>query len=732
MKLPGIDYRTQVRGAHGRIDVGQVGRVAAAKASIEKEAIRKIAEPIEGIEENIYNQNAVSEYNRASSEYKTRVDKARQEMTANPYREEPIDPEDPESETRLVSRFRDLGREFEQAERDIFKSVSGSLINKKAANKFISDATGWGLRAKSDINATAVEWQREDARMTTFGTIKDSVRSGDFDGATTAYKQAAVTGLLSEEELRRIPLQIAGHQQHHRASAVIDAVSTSDQSVAVGSALRDPQNYPDLTDTQRKSLQGKLNDKLESTSTSALRAVIETSGIEKGKDFVHAINRTPYEKLGFVTDEDKRKAIDTLQGVVEDYRRWNSEKKEKAGFNKRLIEVQAGAPTDPKSSLDKKVMDATFQAATDDAPRFSPEYNTQALWHANKQGWVPPQVQSDMRAYLHADSPEEVMQAASLVSDIRRTYPRALFQEDAIDENGIAFALTIDQMSQSGALPMETIKNIREGIYNVPESHRKQRGEKFDREIGKDSEVHLGEMIADDENSNPFWKLTAEHPPEMAAEFKGLYRMHYIRTGNKDVAAKQAHDSLRRVWGVTDAYGSRLQMERFSPEAIVGNGNPEEWITSQWNKDMADIGVEPENVYRVFDTNAPEAKRWLLFNRETNDLMVTPDGKIRTWSPDRATSPHTIAEQKKAAKHRENVEITRQRRIDAEKARSDIFIYGEPAVDIPEETRKAVGIMGELIDDRAVKLWEFALDTVPGVWDKMPHKREWAKKARGE
>lgn len=706
MKLPGIDYTMGVQPL-AKINVGIIGAAAEAKsrsAGAMAFGLSSVASGVAGAiqtnRDNAVKADAVSEYQDLWSKAQIKLGQMKTDITSSQYTEG--------EGGELTSKHSILADSFNSNFDAIGDEITSKSGNPLAKQKLVSSLLEEKARMSNDIAVTSDKWMKSDSHRKLTSSIENSLASGDYANAEKSLLYGASFGVFSDEEIEKIPNIIEGKKQYDSIKKAI-VLSSEVVDFRATREFLNTDMLPNVTETQIKGLESQLNQKVEDSLITALRAVTENKGLLAGDAFIRSANIAKLEELGTTSENDKYSAVTRMQQVMEDYRYQIKVDKEAEGESTRKNELLYGSPADPKSSIDKKMTDVIFSEATKGEQPFSDKWNKQAKWSAVTHGWVPFNAETKIRAYLLDDNPTNVIKASNSLMQIEEVSPRAL---DNFSKDDIAFAIAINDYSKMGVPPLTTIAKIREGIYRVPNAIREGRKETFDRDIKKESEKMLSDLVSGDSQANPFFKSSATFPEDLKAEFSSVFKDEYIRTGDRNVAAKMAYKTVRNIWGVTDREGG-LKVERNNPEALLSNGAPTPWLTEQFNTDMNSVNIDPSSVELVYDMSKPENKRWIILDKETRDVKIKSDGTILMWKPDYTSSKENIDKIKESKKQYEQAELTRKRQTAIEKA-GDVSIYRDSVVGISDEERAAFKKkVSRATNDAAIRTWQFLLKDVP-------------------
>lgn len=716
MKLPGIQYGKPVESL-GRQPITAVGAAASAAAAARLATLRAGGQVVKQINDQIQ----VSEYNKAWTDYQTEMDEIEKENFNRPYSED--------DEGNLTPRYDTVKDDYKTSEKEVKNKILSRMYNSKAKRRFGESTMAYGVAADKRNNTVSLTWKRNHAKSETLEAIQDHINSGRYYDAEAAYIAAAAAGTFSEKEMTEIPIMIGGHEQYNSVDSRIDETRTGEDFISIREDLGKEELYWLLDKKQRVALDGALTQKVEDSLVDTARKVMEANGLSGGQTFIRAVNKSTLDKLGLSEEDDKFNIVTRLQQVYADYK-WETEQNKSAvDLQNRINLIKASGAADPKKGIDKKAYDAIFEEELEGTFEFSPDWKDTTVKMTSIYGWMPPEAESRTRAYLTSENPQNIVDSARLLQEVEKASPRSL---ENIPKDDIAFAITINEHAKFGVPEIDTINKIRDGIYRVPPSIRENRRVTFKKEVRKNAENILKDLVNEDDEANPWFSFRAEFPVDMQAEFSSILETEYVRTGDQGIAAKFAYRTVRGIWGVTDR-GDGLKLERNSPEAFLTGGKPEKWLTGQYKHDMKEINLDPDDVELIYDQSGGKQNRWIIINKETKEAKIGKNGTIQMFVPDYATSPEAKKKEAEGKKKRDAAESQQKRLRDREAAKSSLLEEGLELEDIGGElieedvlsiediehantaqSRKTA--IAEATYGAAIKGWEFLLDDIPKWW----------------
>jgi hypothetical protein len=340
---------------------------------------------------------------------------------------------------------------------------------------------------------------------------------------------------------------------------------------------------------------------------------------------------------------------------------------------------------------DKKQVEAVdhyYETAI--GPGLSPEAVNQTAQLVKSTAIVPTQARVMIRSFARAGTPEYAVLAAELVSRINETSPQALATIPA-DER--AFSLMVTQAVNAGMDRVQAVDLARERVYRTdPALQEKLKAVTDDKEFRKHNLETLNKQI--DKNFDTLFRRQPDAPKAMQGEFDNLTKLYYTKTQDEIQARTLAWRDLMHVWGVTDVNPGGKQMMKYSPEKIFWNGEPNNWMRKQLEKEIEPYLAKQPDVIVAFtekgaappppknDTSAvrivadeitarARIPSYAVMRQRTDGLfepVLDDKNRPARWTPDFASTPEgreRAAEQKKVI---EEAQRRRQLAIEAAKA----------------------------------------------------------------
>lgn len=352
--------------------------------------------------------------------------------------------------------------------------------------------------------------------------------------------------------------------------------------------------------------------------------------------------------------------------------RRKKKKDETDGIARVAFAIQAGIPMDAKSTEDRKAVDAYYKRQFGDAPPTA-ETLTNVVDFIRDVAVVPTTVRSGIRSLARSANPEQAVLAADLVARIQKAAPQVL---DTMPQDEKAFSLMVSDNVAAGVESAVAVELARLRVYETPDSEMEQLRAVFKtKKFDKANTEALTEFI--DDTFDPPFRLQPTAPPAMAGEYDDLVEQYFIRTRDEEVARRLAGQDLARVWGVSDTKDGkgRLQLMKFPPELVYGDGSKAPWMREQLEAEMREKApdIKPESVFLITDdrTAREKNKTWQVWTTR-EDGMIVPvldkDNRPGRWRPLFKTSPEGVAlvksrEKSKAeaaAIHQDQIRILRE------------------------------------------------------------------------
>lgn len=728
MKLPGIQHRGVQ--SLGRESPAAPQRVAAAQYRAVRQG-QSLLENIDRTVDRLYREDAQAEAEERLLDYEERVETTRRELTENPYMED--------EEGNMVSRHDKVFEEFIDAEEAARNEVLENTNNELARQELETVLRERSMEYRGSVAQTAAQWTKNESNRRYVTSIERSLRKGDHDRAQDLYVEAATGGSLSQKQLIEIPELIQADEQYSVIMEQVDELQEPEDYQSLRADIHDLDKYPALSDTQRGELGKAIDQRLDDVLTRGLHTVIEAEGLSSGLEYVRRVNRVNPKALGLSGEDAHYSVVSRLQSVYNDYRFQANENRSQRQLEADAAFINRGGYADPKD--DKAAMDLAFEIwmdrggdpdieagtgenAAQPVQPFGPEWMSRVQWHARTQGWIPPMVMSDIRGMLHHGEGDTVIAAAQIVSMLEDDAETVRAVKDNMSEDEIRLATMIDDYADYGQDPSETIKNIREGLHQVPESHKAARRTEFNSEYSPDADELLEDKISDDPDGAAWFQFFQSNPEatiELQEEYRRLMRNEYVRTGDEEFSSKRAYRLLRKKYAIVDRGDGQLRMSPMAPEALLADGRPVDWITEEFESAAEELGQDPANLELMhFRHNGKD--KWYFYDKENNDIVESPDnpGQWATIDFDYDTSKKAQRERESFEEEMEAARIQMDRERAEERAREehlDNFGHLEPSAGPgprapdPEagSGRATAGKVADMLDSAGQKFWELVL-----------------------
>jgi len=260
-------------------------------------------------------------------------------------------------------------------------------------------------------------------------------------------------------------------------------------------------------------------------------------------------------------------------------------------------------------------------------------------YFATKKDYIPDTGMKMIVSGLQSGDNQNVMESARLYGWLRMTHPN--LSEQFSSENIEMAEYILDAVS-TGQTPEDAL-NMYRSIGSVSGPQMDYRRKSW-REIGKKVNDELTTLIDDDPRTNTFTKLRAEIPEAMYADFSWQYQQSFLKTGRQEAAKNIAYRNVMGIWGASLRPGilgrGRLVMEKNPPEKMVEygydpDGMPAKWVMEQYVEDLESLGRTPETVSRQY---VDSLGGYVLFDEDSDSLLLDEDGRFAIWNPDYASS----------------------------------------------------------------------------------------------
>lgn len=282
--------------------------------------------------------------------------------------------------------------------------------------------------------------------------------------------------------------------------------------------------------------------------------------------------------------------------------------------------LQTGVPLDYKDKEQAAAVDRSYRALLGGASPFAPASLSATALLVKNTGIVPETVRSMVRSLARSGQPQHAVMASDLVARLNEAAPQAL---ETIPADERAFALMVSQSVAAGMDAPTAVETARARVYEAsPEELEKLKAVYDAKDFKTGNAKALNSFI--DKNFDAFFRAQPEAPPALAGEFENLTRGYFIKTHDPEQARTLAWRDLLRVWGLTDINGQGLQLMKYAPEKLYGNGQPNSWMRQQLEDEVRQIQEpQPRNVSRGTVGGEPAGPA----SQEPNPLAVKVDPK---------------------------------------------------------------------------------------------------------
>lgn len=331
----------------------------------------------------------------------------------------------------------------------------------------------------------------------------------------------------------------------------------------------------------------------------------------------------------------------------------------------------AGSVTlNPKDSEDVKAVDnyykdasarvdaAVEQEALDEAAA-PVVLRTMAVNIVKKTGVVPKALQGELVGAMRAGTDEEKVQAADTIAQINDIPGNVL--ADEMGKRDIAMGVQISALVRAGQTAEQAVASV--VASTDPANKPVIEARKANIKAEKWEDDYQAEVIDffDPTGISDFFPFGQSNDAELTtldgtleratAEYKTLFEDWYARTGDKELATKQAEKDLGRVWAVTRVDGG-VRVMKYAPEAYYGIGVDDgKWMKAQLRADVKDIApdVDPEKIWLGSDSRtAREASNRaptypVLFIGESGAIEpLMSEGRSVRWNPDAKAAKQAV------------------------------------------------------------------------------------------
>jgi len=348
----------------------------------------------------------------------------------------------------------------------------------------------------------------------------------------------------------------------------------------------------------------------------------------------------------------------------------------------RLFATDPNIPPAPFGQ-DKKDVDNYFESiASDLANMPASEAETTVLDIVQNSGVVPEGLNRTVSASMRSGNPEQVLAMSNMIIKIQDKTPEAISD---VNSESRTMALQVTDAMRAGVDPEQAVEAARKNVYGTTGAERE-----VIKEQTKDAVERLPKTLREFSTRSPreggydegimggLFNIVPQIPPAMEADYRIAFDSFITTTGGNIPQAEQlAFQTVRGNWGVTDTGGDRRFMKR-SPENVYGiPGVDNDWISDQFEEEMAAAGYEGAQI--AFDRQVARQERpeYPVMVPNEDGVMepaVNEIGDRITWSPDFKLTEQYKELQGIPAEQEAKIETARERRERKMKIRANQIV----------------------------------------------------------
>ena len=298
--------------------------------------------------------------------------------------------------------------------------------------------------------------------------------------------------------------------------------------------------------------------------------------------------------------------------------------------------------TNEESKQDLKAINLHYDAMSEQWRELPlQDFITENVNYVGRVGIMPLKLERTLNAFSRNGSPEQAIAAAEMYGQIQQSTPQAF--KDLPDETRAFLSMVNESIIAGDAI--NAVETARKYAYGLTKQEKESIKIQTQEWKAKNSEIlykKLGDKLEDDFDT--LFTFGAPDAPEgMKAEYSINFDRHMMSAGaNPDIAANLAYQDIKRTWGITKIGGERKFM-KYAPETVYAiPGVDSRWITDQFEKEMAEAGIE--NAYLVVNPNTAGREKqpaYMIFAKDENGIgkpvVVETENGIQIqqqWRPD--------------------------------------------------------------------------------------------------
>ena len=487
----------------------------------------------------------------------------------------------------------------------------------------------------SKINRGAANYER--AIADTAGT------QAKIDLTNEAYKNLYIT-----EQARDERVQGFRSQDIYTANKA-DVETTYDNTKLLGKIdemeNQSSLNAQKLTQTQRNEIISDARNQIKANNMFTVDSAYDSGGTSAAAKKIEQLNKAGPAGTGTEDMLRHKSMIGTLLQQLGQYTRLEKatqiEHKEQAGINllgaqlnERNVTALATMVTNKDKTAINKTYAGTYAAMPDDVfysdqrDQYVPSVNTKKI------GFVLPaesqRVTSDLNNRTNS---QKVLAAAAEISRTDKLHQNASRGKNGYKREDVAKAeyfldaerKGIPLVGEGGEGAVKDWDKIRDNTVE----HNKQLYAQSSNNLATDQDMvrRLSEENKYVDDIGFFDKISPDTPEESYAfnqRFSSLYHHYYkVTDGNAGVSERLAFRGATQHFGLTDRYGGDPVWEENSPESLMNDGKPNQWITQQFNDQLVELNkLRAQN--RLAPLRRDESR--LKHDKEQSWKIMTPLG----------------------------------------------------------------------------------------------------------
>lgn len=562
-------------------------------------------------------------------------------------------------------------------------TISGQAYNQAAV-------LGHRARVRRDTRETLARLEREHGSdPEAFRNAAEGYRQGVIE--EMPEELAFAVGQDIEDAISSVGLRLdedfIKRQERESLAAIQDEIGAMADDVLNAAADGQPNRVIELT-TQLEAIQngaveaGLIDERTAGEQREALDKAVAMNSI-KGqilREFNPADPEASLVKLDNLErpsnlnqDEFEEFVRDAQADINRKIARQRRQEKLSKTEQDRLLSIERGKlfatnPDVPPAPFgqDKKDVDNYFESISGDLANMPPrEAENTVLDIVKNSGLVPQGLNRVVGASMRSGNPDQVLSMANMITKIQDETPAAISD---IDSESRTMALQVTDAMRAGVDPETAVEAARKNVYFTTGAERETI-----KEQTRDVVEKLPQALSDFANRSSaeggfdvgifggLFNAVPDIPPAMNADYRIAFDNFITTTGgNVPQAQKLAYQSVKGNWGVTDVGGERRFMKR-SPEAVYGFPNfDNEWISEQFEEEMAAAGYEGAQIAFSRDVAREDQPAYPVMVPNEDGVMepaVNENGVAIKWRPD-----FKATEQYKELQGMRPVEDARERR----------------------------------------------------------------------